>query len=134
MSNWPKYPTIDPRNPQLKIEVKIPIGLIEHFQKYLTVQFFNLYTVAKVLDSPERIFHGIRSVNEGGWCYVGKPDTWYIRDNVTAPFPKDKVYAVYLNPGFVLYEFRAEFSDAQDQFCPKDWENRYGRLAWKKTH
>ncbi|MDB6039532.1 MAG: hypothetical protein JWM99_3373 [Verrucomicrobiales bacterium] len=54
-----------------------------------------------------------------------------IRENDTAAFPDNLVFAVYLNSRFVIYECRAEIADKDDKDSPEDWENRYGALIWK---
>ena len=129
------YPTIDPENPAgFKVDVTIPGDLLERWFKYNLVQYENLRCVKRVLDDPKRIFKGIvRPVSKDGWCYVGKPERWHIKENVDAPFPNDKVFAVFLNDRFHLYNFRAEEIDLEDALSPRDWKNRFGGLIWKST-
>ncbi len=69
--------------------------------------------------------------NQGGWCYTGRPAECYIREAVIVPFPKDRVFAVYLNPNLQVYECRAEYSAGDDPLCPVDWQERYRGLTWK---
>lgn len=127
------YETINPEEPTSKIEILIPKSLVDHWHKTSFVQYQNLLTATAVLDAPKRIFHGTRTINEGGWCYVGKPADWFIKENVRAPFPSDKVFSVYLRENFKLYTFRADYADSVDNLSPKDWENRYGSLKWKSS-
>jgi hypothetical protein len=90
--------------------------------------------VQYVFENPKRIFKGIlRPISEKGWCYVGKPQRWYIKQNCDVPFPEDKVFAVYLNERLHVYTFRAEEVDPEDSLSPKDWKNRFGGLIWKSN-
>lgn len=85
------------------------------------------------MDHPQRIFWGIREFNEGGWCYVGIPEEWHVRQDVIAPFPKNKVFAVYINPLRRLFEYGAEPADPEDPMSPIGWKDRYRGLKWKNT-
>lgn len=124
--------TIDPTNPAgPAIDAIFPADLTLRYYKYSPVRYWNLIAAKYVLEHTERIFFGVREYNEGGWCYTGHPAEWYIRENVTAPFPKDKVFTVYLNPNMRVYECRAEYAAADDPLCPVDWQNRYRGLIWK---
>jgi hypothetical protein len=126
--------TIDPNDPNgPRIEVIFPGSLTLRYYKYAPVRYWNLIAAKHVLELPERIFWGVREYNEGGWCYVGKPAEWYVRENVKAPFPGNKVFAVYINPLMRVYECRAEYAAEDDRLCPVDWENRYRGLIWKST-
>ncbi len=62
-----------------------------------------------------------------------RPEQWYIREQVEASFPNDKVFAVYLNPNMRVYECRAEYVADDDPFAPEDWQERYRGLTWKST-
>ena len=64
------------------------------------------------------------------YCNLEK---WYIRDNVSSPFPPDKVFVVYLNERMSIYDFRAEYEDDEDKLSPRDWKNRFGGVIWKIT-
>jgi hypothetical protein len=97
------------------------------------VQYENLRAVKYVLDNPDRIFWGIREYNEGGWCYVGRPEEWHIKQTVIVPFPKSRVFAVYINPLKRVFEFGAEPADAEDSLSPAGWKDRYRGLIWKST-
>ena len=128
------YQTTNPTSPEgPKVDVVIPGDLILKLHKDNSVKYQNFETAKYVLDNPERIFSGVRQFNEGGWCYVGCPAEWYIKERVCVPFPQDKIFAVYLNINMFLYEFRAEFRADDDSMCPKDWKNRYRGLVWKNT-
>jgi len=123
---------INPDDPDgLKIEAIIPHRLILHYYKYDPVRYENFRAVRHVLETPRRIFAGVRRFNEGGWCFTGKPTTWYVRPEVQVPFPNGLVFAVYLNPRFYVYEARAEKAADDDDCSPVDWRNRYTTLKWK---
>ena len=119
----------DPAN--LKATATIPHRLIEKYYTFDPVRFENLRAVKHVLENTKRIFAGIRRFNEGGWCFTGKPEMWYIREDVQAPFPRELVFAVYLNPRLCVYEARAERVAEDDEFSPIGWEDRYEALIWK---
>lgn len=126
--------TIDPENPDgPKIDVIFPAGYALRLFKYWPVDFQNLRAAKYVLENVERIFFGVREFNEGGWCYTGRPNEWYIREGIEVPFPKDKVFAVYTNPRMHVYECRAEWAADDDPLCPVDWQTRYRGLAWRKS-
>ncbi len=133
LSNHVCY-TLDPDNPTgPKIGVEIPADLYLRYYKYSPIQYENLRAVKYVLDHPQRIFWGIREFNEGGWCYVGIPEEWHVRQDVIAPFPKNKVFAVYINPLRRLFEYGAEPADPEDPMSPIGWKDRYRGLKWKNT-
>ena len=136
MARWLTYQTLDPLDPNSghKTEIKIPDDYVSYLNKYRPVDFLNLHTVAKVLDAPLRIFYGLRQLNEGGWCYVGKPDKWWVRERVDATFPSDKVFAIYLRNDLILYGFKAEYADERDALSPRGWDERYQKLVWKRNH
>ncbi|HPO14991.1 MAG TPA: hypothetical protein PLI09_16230 [Candidatus Hydrogenedentes bacterium] len=115
------------------MDVVIPGDLIEYCYSSVPVQYENFRAVKAVLENPRRIFAGVRLLNQGGWCYVGRPSEWYIRENTIVPFSAEFVFAVYVNPNFRLYEFRAEKADPDDPESPIDWAERYGALIWKHT-
>ena len=134
MPRWLTYKTLDPLDPHSgsKTEVKFPVDLVEHLNRNKPVDYYNLRTAAKVLDEPNRIFYGLRPLYEGGWCYVGKPSEWWIREGVVVPFPPKMVFAIYLENNLVVYTFRAEYADANDDLSPRHWDERYQKLVWKK--
>ncbi len=126
--------TIDPENPGgPKVGVIILADYYTRLYKYSPVQYENLRAVKWVLTHPGRIFWGVRMYSEGGWCYVGRPDEWHIRQNVIVPFPRHLVFAVYVNPRRELFEYGAEKVDPDDPLNPIDWQGRYGGLIWKST-
>jgi len=124
---------IDPNNPDgPRINIIFPAGYTLRLYKHSPVDFENLRAAKYVLDNTARIFFGVRQFNEGGWCYTGRPQTWYIREAIEAPFPKDRVFAVYVNPRMQVFECRAEVAATDDPLCPKDWRTRYRGLTWPK--
>ncbi len=136
MPRWYTYTTIDPLDPYSgsKAEVRFPGDLLDFYSKMRPVDFANILTAKKVLDDPKRIFYGTRVLSEGGWCYIGKPDEWYIREGVVVPFSSDKVFAVYCRDDLIVYTFKAEYADTKDPLSPKNWEERYGKVIWKANH
>jgi len=127
--------TINPENPDGdKVEIFIELGLIHEICKH-PIKFYNLgMCVPGVLTNPMRIYSGLRDLQKGGWCYVGVPDQWCIKDGVFATFPRSKfVFAVYVNPRMRVYEWRAEKIAADDAFAPVDWQRRYGELIWQTS-
>lgn len=120
--------TVDPENPKgPKIAVRLEQDTLQYWYKYKPTKWKNVLTAKHVLDNPLRIFVGIRrSFSENGWCYVGKPRTWFIRENEKVAFPQDLVYAVYLNDRKAIYDHIAEVADVKDLNSPEDWENRFG--------
>ncbi len=128
------YPckTIDPSNPTgPKVDAIFPGDYTLRLFKYSPVDYENLRAAKYVLENTERVFFGVREFNEGGWCYTGRPVQWYIRERIVVPFPKDKVFAVYLNPNMRVYECRAEYAAPDDPLCPVNWQTRYRGLTWK---
>ncbi len=124
--------TIDPCNPSSeKVTIKFPVALIERWKQKEFVKFCNLTTAKKVFDNPKRIFYGTRAESQGWWCYVGKPNEWYVAEDVIATFPAQKVFAVLLNAEFEVYTYRAEEAADDDLLSPINWQERYERLVWK---
>ena len=127
-------PIINPENPSgPKVEAVLTSELILQYYKYWPVRYENLRATKHVLEHPLRIFSGVRQFNEGGWCFAGRPDTWYIRETVKVSFPPHLVFAVYLDPLFKVYECRAEKVASDDCHSPENWQNRYSGLIWKTT-
>lgn len=125
---------MNPEEPSgTKIEAIIPYQLYSEYYTFQPAQYENLRAAKHVLENPLRIFSGVRVFNEGGWCFTGRPQSWYIREAVTAPFPETLIFAVYLNPRHYVYECRAEYAAQDDKECPKNWQNRYKALIWKST-
>ena len=130
-----EWETIDPNNPTgPKVTVIFPGHYTLYLYKHAPVSFLNLQAAKYVLDNPERVFSGVRRLNEGEWwCYTGRPNEWHIREGVVATFPRDKVFAVYLNSRMRVYECRAEYAADDDPLCPVNWQTRYKGLTWKNT-
>lgn len=125
---------INPTNPEGgKAEILIPGDLALHWYKYYPVTFQNLEAAREVLENPKRIFSGLRSLTEGGWCYTGRPKQWCVAENVFAPLPPKLVYAVYINQRMYLYNHRSEEVDPDDVNSPKNWKDRFGGLVWRST-
>lgn len=114
------------------ITALIPDELISIYFKTKLVKVYNLETAKHVLELPERIYHGVREYNEGGWCYVGRPEQYAIRPRVWVPLPDHLIFAVYLNPSYHVYEWRLEKVSDNDPLAPLDHENRYGELSWQR--
>ena len=134
MSNDYFIEIINPADPKGdKVRGTIPHRLILNYYKYYPVRYENFRAAKHVLNQPLRIFSGVRQFNEGGWCFTGKPKSWYIKEQIEVPFPENLVFAVYLNPRFVVFECRAEKAADDDPNCPNDWQNRYKGLIWKHT-
>lgn len=130
------YPcrTLNPEDPSgPKIDAVFPHALYSKLYKYSPVRYENLRAAKYVLENPERIFSGIREYETGGWCYTGRPEVWYVKPDVEAPFPEDKVFAVYMRTNMLIFECRAVCADDIDPMCPVGWEDRYGGLIWKNT-
>lgn len=122
----------NPLNPEGElIDVIFPGDMTLRWYKTSPVRYWNLIAAKFVLENTQRVFRGLREFSTGGWCYTGTPEKWHIRMDVIVPFPKDKVYAVYVNPRMRVFECRAEFVADDDNMNPKDWRNRYGGLIWK---
>ena len=125
---------IDPQNPKgPKIDAVFPLDLARRYYKSSPVRYENLRAAKYVLEQTQRIFSGVREFNEGGWCYTGRPTEWCVKNGVTAPFPHDKVFAVYLNPNMRVYEWRTEYCAEDDPLCPVNWQERYRGLVWRST-
>ncbi|MBW8002535.1 MAG: hypothetical protein FVQ80_11005 [Planctomycetes bacterium] len=126
--------TLDPQNPTgPKIKVVIAHALYLKIYKYNPVKYENIRLVKEVLENPERIFGGIRAHNEGGWCYAGRPSKLYISGGQVIDFPSDKVFAVYVNPRFRIFDWCLEYVDDSDNLNPKNWTERYRSLLWPKS-
>jgi len=126
--------TIDPNDPTgSKVDAIFPGDYTLKLYKYWRVDYENLRAAKCVLENVARIFFGVREFNEGGWCYTGRPGEWFISEAKIAPFPEDKVFAVYLNPNMRIYECRAEYAAPDDPLNPVNWQTRYRGLTWKNT-
>src|SRR5437899_7603970 len=117
---------LDPANPTgSKTNAILPEYLYQKYYTHYPTQYENLRAAKYVLRNPKRIFSGVREYTQGGWCFTGKPISWFIRETVTAPFPDNMVFAVYLNSRLYIYETRAEYCASDDTLYPVDWQNRY---------
>ncbi len=111
---------------------RIPHRVYLQYFKFYPVRYENLRATKHVLENPLRIFSGVRAFNEGGWCFTGRPISWYIRPDVVVPFPAELVFCVYLNARLSMYEARADKGATDDPDCPAAWQNRYQELVWKR--
>lgn len=99
--------------------------------------YINLATVHEVLNNPNRIFAGLNrpeSDSSKMLCVVGKPKNWYVGKDgdITAPFPRNLVYLVFLNERNSIFEFRAEHADTEDPLSPEGWRDRFVERIWKR--
>lgn len=130
------YPisTINPEDPGgARINAYLPDDYITYLRGQDNVMYENLECVKTVLDDPKRIFIETRSLNDGWACYTGVPETWTVRPQVTATFPDNLVYLVFLNSRRAVYTHRAEPVDAKDRYSPVGWESRFGGVVWRST-
>lgn len=89
--------------------------------------------VPHILAHPTAIFEGLRRDEEEdrwgyGWrCYCGLPTVAY-RTNGTEinPYPR-QVYLVFVNDGFIAYNWRWEYGDPEDLELPADHPARFTR-------
>lgn len=125
---------IDPREVTgPKTTAWFPHSLYLAHYKEDRIHYWNIQTAKVVLERPSAIFAGVREFNEGGWCYVGRPQYWYTRPEKPVPFPDDLVYSVYLNAGMYVYHWRADEADEVETLYPKDWRNRFRSQIWPST-
>ena len=128
--------TIDPRNPTgPKIPAVFPNNILRYAHQRNTVRFWNVRAAVAVLENPKRIFSGLRELNPGWWCYVGRPETWCLEEGphgpIFKPFPERLVFTVLLNDRMWVYDWLAELSDSEDSLSPAGWRDRYQALTWK---
>jgi hypothetical protein len=124
---------IDPNDPDgPRIEVVFPARYTLGLYKHAPVDFENLRAAKYVLENTARLFYGVREFSEGGWCYTGRPQAWYIKERIEAPFPRTLVFAVYVNERMRVFECRAEVAAEDDPMSPKGWRTRYRGLIWPK--
>ena len=122
--------TLDPSKPGARINALLPMELLHKYWKTKPVKVYNLKALRVVLDSPQRIYHGLRRFNQGGWCYAARPEQYFIRPDIEVPLPPKFVFAVYLNPHYHIFEWRLDLADDVDPYAPKDWGHRFGEKVW----
>lgn len=92
------------------------------------------YLVEYVLQHPRAIFRGLRRDedeprHEGdgtGWlCYCAIPPRAYDRDGNEIPPYRRKVYLVFVTDEEIVYNWRWDQADADEQHLPHDHENRF---------
>lgn len=116
-----------------EIEIRMEPAYYDRLLIYHPTHFMNICTAYAVLQSPKRIFSGIRRpVTQGDekFCVVGKPDAWYVNETQKVSFPRDKVFVVYLSGRFSIYDFGAEFTEHGDLLSPINFKTRFGDLEW----
>ena len=120
---------VDPRDLKRQVEVRIEFDTFNRwFKRFYQTRGQNLRTAKEVLLHPTRIYVGLkRPFDQEGWCYVGKPNQWYIKETLV-PFPENLVYAVYLNDRRSVFDHYPEDADASDSLSMHDWENRFGDI------
>ena len=122
-----EFDAVDPANIKERMSVRVEHSHFNFWHKYRYLKCLNLWAAKQVLANPTRIFIGIRrAFDQNGWCYVGKPATWFVREDAEINFPKDLVYMVFVNERKSLFDHYAEDCDILDQSSPADWENRFG--------
>lgn len=121
--------TINPNDPLgEQITVWFPGDLTKGLFKNDPVGYQNLSAAQQVLENPLAIYEGIRDYTAGGFCYVGRPDTWHIKENVESSFPAKFLFCVYVNSRMCAYTFRAELAeDIQSS------ERRFKNKLWPLT-
>ena len=87
--------------------------------------------VPQVLGSPTVIFEGLRwegdeDRDRPGWrCYCGKPATMYDKRCTEVSADPKQVFLVFVNDKEIVYMWRWEFADEDDQEIPKDSNIRF---------
>ena len=125
---WP----IDDSDVNIRIEEKYYRRLLIHQPN----DFLNLATVHEVLHNPNRIFAGLNRpvIDSSKWmCVVGKPKNWFIGTDgkITAPFPRNLVYLIFLSERYSLIGFYADRADKEDPLSPEGWRDRFAERLWK---
>lgn len=122
----------DPHNPDKIIEALIPIETLQYYYRMRHPRWKNVERAKQVLESPSRIYHHVREISEGGWCYTGRPHSYWLKWDVEVPLPRHLLFAVYMNPGYHVYEWRLEKVDPDDPQAPLGWRERYGEESWRR--
>ena len=123
---------LDPSGSGGSVEALIPKDLLENYFTTHPVTWYNVQVAKEVLEHPARVYHGVREHQAGGWCYSGRPARFWKKVRATVPLPKDRVFAVYMNPHYHVYLWRIEAADPEDPFAPLDWARRYGGVTWTR--
>lgn len=121
--------TINPKDPSGEpTRVWFPGDLTLGLYKNDPVAFQNLSAAKYVLENPLAIYEGIRDYTPGGYCYVGRPEMWHVKENVVATFPARFLFCVFVNSRMYAYAFRAELAeDIQNS------EGRFKNRLWPLT-
>ena len=120
-----------------EIEIRIEPKVYDRLRLYNPTDFMNLLTCREVILNPGKIFSDLKrplSDSKDFLCVAGRPKTWYVTETKKAPFPSDLVFLVFLNDRHSIYEFRAEALDGTDEFCPENYDWRFGEeIKWKNS-
>lgn len=125
--------TVDPEDPTNIIEVLFPRDLAMQYGKTKPVRLKNVEAAVEVLESPQRIYRGIRTRNPGGWCYVGRPEQIYVKPYCKADLPDHLLFAVYVSSDYHIYEWRPDKVDSDDPLEPINADSRFEGIAWQRT-
>lgn len=91
------------------------------------------YTVPYILQHPAAVFEGLcldedEDVRGYGWrCYSGIPEHDYSNDGQELEPRFDRVFVVFVNTGFVAYNWRWLKCDSIDRRLPINHETRFKR-------
>jgi len=90
-----------------------------------------VHTLPLVLKAPMAIFEGLeREGFEKGLCFTGKTDRYRLRQAVETPFPRGKVFAIYMDKSRFIFEWRLEREDPEHDGHPVRWTQRFTRRLW----
>ena len=114
------------------VDITFPGVLLTRWFAEAQVRVWNVKPAQSVLLDPDAVFAGVRTYNQGGWCYVGRPAMHFVRPNIEVSLPPGHVFAVYVNPARLAYQWRLEVADPEDSRLPVDWTSRYDDILWRK--
>ncbi len=108
---------------------------LQRCYKHARLKALNIAAALHVLRDPIRINRGIRpkSRRKWGYCYVGRPDQWYVTDGVLAPLPPFLLYCAFVDNQDVLYEWRAERAEDASKGLLQDRGVRFEEEIWTRT-
>jgi len=95
-------------------------------------QYYGLLSAAEVLSSPTYIYQGLKRTGyEDALCYVGRParhgDGW------SGPAIPGFVFVVFVTKRQVVFEWRWEKADTDDESKPEAVTARFTTLKWKHS-
>lgn len=93
----------------------------------------NIRTAIDVLKNPLLVAETFRHEKKSGYCYTGLPKYYYYSRDVRAPIPEGKVFAVFLDTRYHMFEWRLERCDPTDRFLPmiSVADIRFGETLWR---